>query len=317
MTLYWLIFRLAHWLIKNIIKTLITIVGPTAIGKTALAIEVAQAFRTAIISADSRQFYREMTIGTAKPNDEELQAAPHFFINSLSIKDTYSAGDFEKDALAKLAELFLEKNVVIMAGGSGLFVNAVCEGLDELPRPLPGVREHLNQLYRNEGLTSIQEKLKHVDPDYYKAVDIYNPQRIIRALEVYESTGQPFSSFRKEQSAPRPFQLIKIGLNTERNILYNRINKRVDLMMRQGLMEEVQRLIPYRTQPPLLTVGYAELFDHLDGKYTLEEAVDKIKQHTRQFAKRQITWFKKDSNTYWFEPGQTAEIITFIEDKLK
>ncbi|MGK9126143.1 tRNA (adenosine(37)-N6)-dimethylallyltransferase MiaA [Olivibacter sp. SA151] len=299
------------------IKTLITIVGPTAIGKTALAIEVAKAYDTAIISADSRQFYREMAIGTAKPSKMELQAAPHFFIDSLSILDDYSAGDFEREALAKLDDLFSYKNVVVMVGGSGLFINAVCEGLDELPRPLPGIRESLNEQYKERGLTFIQEELKRKDPDYYQEVDIHNPQRIIRALEVYESTGKPFSFFRRDKSNPRPFQILKIGLNTERSVLYNCINKRVDLMMQQGLLEEVKMLIPYKKRPPLLTVGYAELFDYLDDKYTLEAAVDKIKQHTRQFAKRQITWFKKDNNTHWFEPSQSTEIISFLTDTLK
>lgn len=282
-----------------------------------MAIGLAKAFNTVIISADSRQFYREMAIGTAKPSETELQAAPHFFVDSLSILDDYSAGDFEREALAKLNELFLEKDVVIMVGGSGLFINAVCEGLDELPRPLPGVREGLNALYKEKGLAFLQEELKDKDPAYYQEVDIHNPQRIIRALEVYESTGKPFSFFRQDKSVPKPFRIVKIGLNTERNILYDRINKRVDLMMQQGLLEEVKTLVLHKKRPPLLTVGYAELFDYLAGKYTLEQAVDKIKQHTRQFAKRQITWFKKDSNTRWFEPNQTAEIITFIKDTLK
>ncbi|WP_134090774.1 tRNA (adenosine(37)-N6)-dimethylallyltransferase MiaA [Olivibacter sp. XZL3] len=301
----------------TVIKTLITIVGPTAVGKTALAIEIAKTFNTAIISADSRQFYREMAIGTAKPSKEELDAAPHFFIDSLSVLDDYSAGDFEKDALATLNQLFRNNDCVVMAGGSGLFVNAVCEGLDELPRPLPGVRERLNESFKENGLPFLQEELKRKDPVYYEEVDIHNPQRIIRALEVYESTGKPFSSFRKDRSNPRPFRILKIGLNTERSLLYNRINRRVDNMMEEGLLEEVKTLLPYRERPPLLTVGYAELFDYLDGKYSLADAIDKIKQHTRQFAKRQITWFKKDPNTHWFEPTQTAEIIRFITNQLK
>ncbi len=258
-----------------------------------------------------------MAIGTAKPSKEELDAAPHFFIDSLSVLDDYSAGDFEKDALATLNQLFRNNDCVVMAGGSGLFVNAVCEGLDELPRPLPGVRERLNESFKENGLPFLQEELKRKDPVYYEEVDIHNPQRIIRALEVYESTGKPFSSFRKDRSNPRPFRILKIGLNTERSLLYNRINRRVDNMMEEGLLEEVKTLLPYRERPPLLTVGYAELFDYLDGKYSLADAIDKIKQHTRQFAKRQITWFKKDPNTHWFEPTQTAEIIRFITNQLK
>jgi len=297
-------------------KTLITIVGPTAIGKTTLAINVAKALNTVILSADSRQFYREMTIGTAKPTKEELAAVPHFFINSLSIHDAYSVGDFEKDALTKLDELFQHTDVVVMAGGSGLFVQAVCEGLDDLPKPLPGVRDRLNQLFREEGLTVLQAELEEKDPVYYREVDINNPQRIIRALEVFESTGKPFSYFRKEKKKQRPFNILKVGLQMDRALLYERINQRVDLMMQLGLLDEVEHLIAYRKLPPLLTVGYAELFDYLDGTYSLEEAIEKIKQHTRQFAKRQITWFKRDNRTHWFEPAQIEEIIAFIR-KLK
>ncbi|QNL52525.1 tRNA (adenosine(37)-N6)-dimethylallyltransferase MiaA [Olivibacter sp. SDN3] len=295
------------------IKTLITIVGPTAIGKTALSIKIAQKFKTAIISADSRQFYREMNIGTAKPSSEELAAAPHFFINSLSIHDDYSAGDFEKEALAKIEELFQEKDQLVLVGGSGLFIKAICEGLDELPKPLPGIREKLNKLHQEKGLGHLQEELKKKDPLYYKSVDINNPQRVIRALEVYESTGKPFSSFHQRKTNVRPFEILKIGLNTDREQLYQRINRRVDQMMEEGLLEEVTALSPQHPLPPLLTVGYNELFDYLQGKYGLEVATEKIKQHTRQFAKRQITWFKKDHKTYWFDPQHETDIMSFIE----
>lgn len=281
-----------------------------------MAIGIAQAFETSIISADSRQFYREMTIGTAKPSEKELALVPHFFINSLSIHDNYSAGDFEKDALAKLHELFLDHDVLVMVGGSGLFINAVCTGLDDLPKPSPGIREKLNKSYEEFGLPWLQKKLARVDPVYYAEADVYNPQRVIRALEVFESTGKPFSYFRKNQSKPRPFRCIMIGLNTARETLYHHINTRVDAMMQQGLLTEVKKLAPNRHLPPLLTVGYSELFDHLDGKFALEIAVDKIKQHTRQFAKRQITWFKKNEQIYWFEPTQLNEIIAFIRTTL-
>lgn len=254
-----------------------------------------------------------MDIGTAKPSKEELSAAPHFFVNSLHIQDTYSAGDFERDALLQIQQLFREKDVLVMVGGSGLFINAVCEGLDELPKPLPGIRERLNSLYLEKGLSFIQQELQEKDPTYYKEVDIHNPQRLIRALEVFESTGKPFSYFRKDKHRSRPFNILKIGLNMDRSLLYARINQRVDQMMQQGLLAEINRLLPYRNLPPLLTVGYVELFDFMEGKYSLEEAVEKIKQHTRQFAKRQITWFKKDEKTHWFEPHQTGKIIAFIE----
>ncbi|GAA4781357.1 tRNA (adenosine(37)-N6)-dimethylallyltransferase MiaA [Olivibacter ginsenosidimutans] len=281
-----------------------------------MAIEVAKAFQTVIISADSRQFYREMTIGTAKPTAEELAAVPHFFINSLSIHENYSAGDFEREALTKINELFLEKDVLVLVGGSGLFVNAVCIGLDDLPKPLPGIRDKLNQRYRDQGLTWLQTELKRVDPAYYAVADIQNPQRLIRALEVFESTGKPFSYFRKEQRKSRPFNCLMVGLNTNREIVYHQINKRVDHMMQEGLLAEVQDLVPYRHLPPLLTVGYVELFAYLDHKYSLETAVEKIKQHTRQFAKRQITWFKKDEKIHWFEPSEVQRIIAFIRSAL-
>ena len=278
---------------------------------------MAKAFNTAIISADSRQFYREMSIGTAKPTTDELAAVQHFFINSLSIQHNYSAGDFEKEALAKIDELLLNNDILVMVGGSGLFVKAVCHGLDDLPKPLPGIRNKLNNLLLDKGLVFLQDELRRKDPVYYDQVDIHNPQRVIRALEVYESTGKPFSYFRKETRNPRPFKCLKIGLHTARETLYHQINKRVDSMMQAGLLNEVERLVPYRHLPPLLTVGYAELFDYLDGKCSLESSVEKIKQHTRQFAKRQITWFKKDEEIHWFEPTQVDKILNSITEQLK
>jgi len=298
-------------------KSLVAIVGPTAIGKTALAIEVARTFNTVIVSADSRQFYREMTIGTAKPTGIELAAVPHFFINTLSITDDYSAGDFERDALGLLEHLFAQQDVVLLVGGSGLFVDAVCRGLDDLPKPAAGIRERLNALHLKRGLAYLQAELKRVDPQYYAEVDVHNPQRVIRALEVYESTGQPFSSFRQRQTVKRPFSVLKIGLTMDRERLYERINTRVDTMIRDGLLDEVKALLPHRDRPPLLTVGYAELFDYLKGKYSLEVAVDKIKQHTRRYAKRQLTWFRKDTATRWFEPAQLNEIIAYIRSTIK
>ena len=294
-------------------KTLVCIVGPTAIGKTALAIAVANAFDTVILSADSRQFYREMNIGTAKPASDELAAVPHYFIDTLNVTEPYSAGDFERDALELLERLFTKHNRVLLVGGSGLFVEAVCRGLDDLPTPAAGIRERLNALHREKGLAYLQEELKRVDPDYYTAADIHNPQRVIRALEVYESTGKPFSDFRLQNQLKRPFSVVKIGLTTDREHLYERINGRVDAMMANGLLDEARSLLSFRNKPPLLTVGYAELFDYLDGKYTLETAVDKIKQHTRHYAKRQLTWFRRDTDTRWFEPTAVREIITYLK----
>ncbi|WP_257669622.1 tRNA (adenosine(37)-N6)-dimethylallyltransferase MiaA [Parapedobacter tibetensis] len=296
-------------------KTLVCIVGPTAIGKTAVGIELAQGFGTVVLSADSRQFYREMNIGTAKPSQEELTVVPHYFIDSLSIADDYSAGDFERDALIVLEAMFAWHDVVILVGGSGLFVDAVCRGLDDLPGPMPGVRERLNELHKDQGLEYMQDMLQRIDPIYYSEVDIHNPQRVIRALEVYESTGKPFSHFRQQKRAQRDFDILKIGLEMDRQLLYERINSRVDAMMEAGLLEEVKTLLPYRHRPPLLTVGYAELFDYLDGTYTLERAVDKIKQNTRRYAKRQFTWFRKDTSTHWFNPDDVSNIIEWIDKR--
>ncbi|MNG82133.1 tRNA dimethylallyltransferase [compost metagenome] len=297
-------------------KTLIAIVGPTAVGKTAMAISLAQYFKTEIISADSRQFYREMTIGTAKPDSEELASAPHHFINSHSITQDYSAGDFEREALDKLDELFRQHDVVVMIGGSGLFVRALCEGLDDLPKAGDEVRERLNNEMAQLGLEQMKERLKTIDPAYYQIADIDNPQRVVRALEVFEATGKPMSFYHKKDLSKRPFDILTIGLNMERSRLYERINLRVERMMEMGLLEEVKSLVPFRSKPALLTVGYAELFDYLDGNISLEEAVERIQQNSRRYAKRQITWFKKYGNTSWFQPDETGTIIDFINAKL-
>lgn len=297
-------------------NTLVCIVGPTAIGKTVQGIELARALDTVILSADSRQFYREMNVGTAKPSSAELATVPHYFIDSHQVTEGYSAGDFEREALALLADLFASHDVVVLVGGSGLFIDALCHGLDNLPKPSPGIRDRLNTLHGDRGLTYLQEMLKDVDPVYYGEVDIHNPQRVIRALEIYESTGKPFSHFRRKQEVVRPFQVLKIGLNTDRELLYQRINARVDAMMEQGLLEEVKSLLPYRALSPLQTVGYSELFDYLDGHCSFEEAIRRIKQNTRRYAKRQLTWFKKDTSTTWFEPHETSAIIRFVKDAI-
>jgi tRNA dimethylallyltransferase len=277
-------------------KTLIVIAGPTASGKTAAAIDVAKHFNTVVVSADSRQFYREMSIGTAKPSTDELSAVKHYFINSLSITETYTAGDYEKQCLELLGELFEKNDIVVLAGGSGLFIKAVCEGFDEFPDPNPEVREVLNTELDVKGLTYLQEKLKTADPDYYAEVDINNPQRVIRALEVFESSGSPYSSYRRSNLNKRPFRILKCGLSLPRDVLYNRINQRVDEMLKQGLVAEVRSLLPYRHLNALNTVGYSELFDYFDGKIDLDMAIALIKQNTRRFAKRQMTWFRKDKD---------------------
>jgi tRNA dimethylallyltransferase len=288
---------MSHDPFKN--KTLIVIAGPTASGKTAAAIQLAQHYNTVIVSADSRQFFREMSIGTAKPSLEELAAVPHYFINSHSVTEPFSVGDYERQCLLLLTELFLKHQVVILAGGSGLYIKAVTEGFDELPIADPDIRDRLNMQLAANGITALQDQLKEVDPAYYAEADINNPQRIIRALEVYEATGNLISSYRKSTVNKRPFNIIKFGLDMPRESLYERINQRVDIMVNDGLVEEVAALTHYRDYNALSTVGYSELFDYFDGKTDIHTAIEKIKQNTRRFAKRQLTWFRKDKDVIW------------------
>ena len=297
-------------------KTLIIIAGPTAIGKTTLAISLAKHFKTEIISADSRQFYREMNIGTAKPSAVELKEVKHHLINSHSVLDQFNAGDFEKESIELINKLFLDYDQVIMAGGSGLFINAVSHGFDQLPIATDEIRTYLNTILDEKGIKFLQDRLKKIDPVYYKEVDIFNPQRIIRALEVFESSGKTFSSLRTNIKKQRPFNIVKIGLNTDRNILYERINLRVDQMIKDGLIEEVEGLKSYRHLNPLNTVGYSEIFNYIDGKSTREEAIEKIKQNTRRFAKRQITWFNKSEDIKWFKPDEFDSIIQHLNSIL-
>ena len=293
-------------------KTLIIIAGPTAIGKTALAISLAKHFKTEIISADSRQFYREMNIGTAKPSEAELKEVKHHLINSHSVLDQFNAGDFEKESIELINKLFLNHDQVIMAGGSGLFINAVSHGFDQLPIATEEIRNYFNTILEEKGIKFLQDQLKKIDPVYYKEVDIYNPQRIIRALEVFECSGKTFSSLRTNIKKQRPFNIVKIGLNTDRNIVYERINLRVDQMIKDGLIEEVEGLKSFRHLNPLNTVGYSEIFDYLEGKSNREEAIEKIKQNTRRFAKRQITWFKKSEDIKWYKPDELEPIIQYL-----
>jgi tRNA dimethylallyltransferase len=282
-------------------KTLIVVAGPTAVGKTAAAIELAQHYHTVVVSADSRQFFREMSIGTAKPSKQELAAVKHYFIDSHSITEPFSVGDFEKQGLALLDELFETHDKVVLTGGSGLYIKAICEGFDDLPTADAAIREKLNQELEEKGIAYLQEKLLSVDSVYYNEVDLGNPQRIIRALEVFESSGKPFSSYRQATVNKRSFDIIKLALNLPREILYDRINGRVDLMIQQGLLAEAEALLPFRQFNALNTVGYTELFDYFDGKTSLEKAIEMIKQNTRRFAKRQLTWFRKDISFHWFQ----------------
>lgn len=280
---------------------LVCIVGPTAIGKTAISIKIAQYFNCEIISADSRQFYKEMSIGTAVPNKAELQAARHHFIQHKSIKDLYSVGDFERDAIAKITELHKLNPYVILVGGSGLYVKAVTEGLDDFPAVSNEIRNKLNHKLVSEGLEPLQEELRNVDYKAYNAIAIDNPHRVIRALEIYRGTGKTYSSFLSNSKKNRAFETIFIGLKADRNLVYDRINHRVDLMMESGLLDEVKQLLPFKDLNALNTVGYKELFKYLEGEISLVEAVSEIKKNTRRFAKRQLTWFKKVEGICWFD----------------
>lgn len=295
-------------------KFLIVIVGPTAIGKTALSIKIAQHFGCEIISCDSRQFFKEMTIGTAVPSEEELAAAPHHFIHNKSIFENYTVGDFEKEAIAKLDELFETNDFAVLVGGSGLYVEAVLKGFDEFPDIDSKIREIVTENYEKHGIAYLQNELERLDPEYFSAVAKENPQRLMRALEVCLGSGKPYSSFLNLKKNTRNFTPIIIGLEADRDMIYNRINQRVDLMMNAGLLAEAENLYPHKNLNALQTVGYRELFSYFDGDFTLDFAISEIKKNTRRFAKRQLTWFKRSENTKWFDylsPENT--IITAIE----
>ena len=294
-------------------KYLAVIAGPTAVGKTKLGIELAKHYNSVILSADSRQFYKELSIGTAKPSDTELSEVKHYFINTKNISELFGAGHFEKEAIPLLDELFKEHQLVFVVGGSGLYIDALLNGVDEFEDVPLEVREKLNEEFEEKGLEALQNELKEKDPTYANTVDLHNSQRVIRALEVCRHTGKPYSSFLKKHQTKRNFTPIKLFINTDREKLYNRINQRVDDMMKQGLLNEVKSLIQYKGLNALKTVGYKELFDHIDGSYTLEEAVNKIKQHTRNYAKRQITWFKNQDEWETFKPEETEKIKAFLD----
>ena len=296
---------------------LINILGPTAIGKTSLSIEVARHFKTEIISADSRQFFKEMSIGTAVPEKEELAAVPHHFIQHISIENNYSVGDFEREAIKKLELLFKKHSIAVMVGGSGLYVKAVTEGLDDFPEVDPEIRKNLNQHLQTDGIDWLQKKLFVLDPDYYRTADVQNPHRLIRALEICIETGKPFSSFLKQDKMKRAFKSIKIGLTANREMIYERINKRVDIMIENGLVQEAKSLYSKKDLNALNTVGYKELFQYFDGETDLETAVSEIKKNTRRFAKRQLTWFRKDPEIKWFEYNEEPEkIFEYIESRI-
>ncbi len=296
---------------------LISIVGSTAIGKTALSIQLSKHYNCDIISSDSRQFFKEMSIGTAVPIEKELAEAKHYFIQNRSIFDDYNVGQFEKDALNKLDELFLSNNIAVMVGGSGLYVDAVLKGLDYFPDVSPEVRMKLNERLKSEGIQSLQDQLKELDTDSFKSIELKNPHRLIRALEICIGTEKPYSYYKNKPKTKRNFTPIKIGLTADREIMYNRINERVDEMMQNGLLDEVKKLHQHKQLNALQTVGYRELFRFIDGEIDLEFATSEIKKNTRRFAKRQGTWFRKDSEIHWFDfKIKVNDIINYINSEL-
>lgn len=297
-------------------RLLIVVTGPTASGKTQASIELARYFHSHIISADARQFYLEMNIGTAKPSLDQLAAAPHHFINHLSIGDSYSAGQFEQEAVSFIDDDLKNHSVITLVGGSGLFIRAVLEGFDSFPPEDPEVKEKLQDLFKAEGLVALQQLLRSYDPVYYDKVDLNNPQRLIRAMSVCLTSGKPFSSFHKQQRKQRNFTPVKIGMKVEKEELHRRIDERVEQMMLAGMPDEAAKLFPLRRFNALQTVGYTELFEFLEQKITMDEAVAKIKRNTRQYARRQMTWFKKEKDIAWFAPDEAEKIAEYIEGKM-
>lgn len=300
---------------NDALPLLVILTGPTAVGKTSLAIALAKTYSSEIISCDSRQFYAELNIGVARPSPEELASVPHYMIGFLSVTDSFNAFRFETGILDLTRKLFQSKDMAIMVGGSGLYIHAVTHGIDQLPDPDPELRQQLKKKLQTEGIEALLIQLKRLDPVYHGVVDRGNPKRLLRALEVCLTTGVSYSSLRKGVPVQRPFRTIKIGLATDRKILYERINRRVDKMMQSGLLDEVRSLVPYKNLNALNTVGYKELFSFLDGKYSLAEAVEKIKTNTRRYAKRQMTWLKKDPEICWFEPENLKDIKEYIDLK--
>lgn len=297
-------------------KTVIIIVGPTAVGKTSLSVSLAKHFNTEIISADSRQCFKELNIGVAKPTIEEQQGIPHHFIGSHSIHDFFTAANFETYALAGLEEIFKTKDIAIVIGGTGLYIKALMHGFDNIPEVPQMVRDDVKELYQHSGLEALKTALFSEDPEYAKTGEMLNPQRMMRALEVKRASGYSIRHFQQAVRTKRNFRMIELGLELPREILYEKINRRVDEMIEAGLQQEVRELYPYRNLNALQTVGYRELFDQMEGRLTIEEAINKIKQNTRHYAKRQITWFKADPMITWFQPGELQKIIDFLDKEI-
>ena len=293
-------------------KTLIVITGPTAVGKTTCCLEIARHFGIPVINADSRQIYKELRIGTARPQEAEMQEVKHYFVGMLGLENYYSASLFEQQVLELLDEQFLVHDYALLAGGSMMYIDAVCDGIDDIPTIDDETRAMMKRRLAEEGLEALVKELKRLDPEYYKIVDRQNPRRVVHGLEICLMTGKTYTSFRKKERKQRPFQIIKIGLNRPREELYNRINQRVDRMMEEGLLDEAKAMYPRRQMNALNTVGYKELFDYMDGRWSLEEAVERIKGNTRRYARKQLTWYKKDEQIKWFNPDDIKGIIYYI-----
>lgn len=295
-------------------STLIVLIGPTGVGKTELSLRIAEHFNTEIVSADSRQLFAELKIGTAAPTPEQLARVPHHLVGTLHLTDYYSAAQYETDAMEILAELFTRHHTVVLTGGSMMYVDAICKGIDDIPTVDAETRALMLQKYEEEGLEQLCSELRLLDPDYYRKVDLKNPKRVIHALEICYMTGRTYTSFRTQSKKERPFRIIKVGLTRDREELYDRINRRVDMMMEEGLLEEVRSVLPYRKQNSLNTVGYKELFNYLDGAWELPFAIEKIKQNSRIYSRKQMTWFKRDADIRWFHPEQETEILAYLSD---
>lgn len=297
--------------------TLIVLIGPTGVGKTELSLRLAEHFHTSIVSADSRQLYADLKIGTAAPTSEQLNRVPHYLVGTLKLTDYYSAARYEEEALATLDNLFRQHDTVILTGGSMMYIDAICKGIDDIPTVDTETRELMLQRYETEGLEKLCAELKLLDPEYYRIVDLKNPKRVIHALEICYMTGKTYTSFRTQQKKQRPFRIIKVGLTRDRAELYDRINRRVDIMIEEGLLEEARSVYPYHTLNSLNTVGYKEMFNYLDGTWELPFAIEKIKQNSRIYSRKQMTWFKRDEEIQWFHPEQETEILDYINTKIQ